>query len=47
MPEHVGRGRKTVQQQQHGAVSGTGFPVENLESVSLNNFELGGGNIWR
>ena len=40
MPEHVGRGRKTVQQQQHRTVSGTGFPVENLESVSLNNFEL-------
>jgi len=46
MPEHVGRGRKTVQQQQHGTISRTGFPVEDLESVSLDSFELGSGDIW-
>jgi hypothetical protein len=46
MPEHMGRGGITMQQQEHGTVGGTGFPVENLDSVSLDNFELGNGDIW-
>jgi hypothetical protein len=33
----------TVQQQENRTVDGTGFPVENLDSVSLNNFELSSG----
>jgi hypothetical protein len=34
-----------VQQQEDRTVDGTGFRVENLDSVSLNNFEFSSGDV--